>query len=335
MPLLSPTSTLLCSSAFTTAYLGSIYLLPSTRVSLAQQPAPADPQDVATSVSAAAPDRRDRNHPSVIKARLVAVSLASAASCAALPAVLQHAAPATYPSYRAAIPAAVRLLGLSLPSSFSTSSSTRWADLARLVACPLGLTASLFAGSLYILALEGDLPGQARVRSWASWTAKFGGWKGVRNYILAPLTEELSFRSCVVAASFLGGWSRRKLVFVTPLWFGLAHVHHAWETYLAGGRTRKALIQGVLQSTFQFVYTTLFGWFATFLFLRTGSVVPPFLAHVFCNAMGVPQLAWALKVWPEKRLSLWATYLGGIGTFIYGFWRWTDPVLFGGSVYWP
>jgi len=35
------------------------------------------------------------------------------------------------------------------------------------------------------------------------------------------LTEELSFRSCVVAASFLGGWSQRKLVFVTPLWFGL------------------------------------------------------------------------------------------------------------------
>jgi len=33
-----------------------------------------------------------------------------------------------------------------------------------------------------------------------------------------------------------------------------------------------------------------------------GSVMPPFLAHVFCNIMGVPQLAWALKVWPERKL---------------------------------
>ena len=180
MPLLSPTSTLLCSSAFTTAYLGSIYLLPSTRVSLAQPlPPPGEPQDIASTVPAGAPERRDRNHPAVIKARLLAVSLASAASCAALPAILQHAAPTSYPSYRAAVPAAVQLLGLALPSS-----STRWADLARLVAYPLGLTASLFAGSVHIHAIEGELPGQVRARSWASWAARFGGWRGVRNYVL-------------------------------------------------------------------------------------------------------------------------------------------------------
>ena len=37
-----------------------------------------------------------------------------------------------------------------------------------------------------------------------------------------------------------------------------AHVHHAWETYLAGGRTRKALVQGVLQSSASRLSLTLF-----------------------------------------------------------------------------
>ncbi|GAA5999127.1 CAAX prenyl protease [Rhodotorula paludigena] len=328
MPLLSPTSTLLTSSAFTSAYLASIYLLPSTRISVAPHspPAQAQPSDIAATVPAV--EHRDRNHPNVIKARLLAVSLASLGSCASLPLVLQRAAPATYPSYTSATRTALRLLGFApLPST--------WSGLARLLLYPAGLTASLFAGSLYVAWLEGDLPGQRGARTWAQWKARFGGWRGVRNYILAPLTEELSFRSCIVAASFLGGCSTKQLIFLTPLWFGLAHVHHAWETYLAGGRTKQALTQGVMQSTFQFVYTTLFGWYATFLFLRTGSIIPPFLAHAFCNTMGLPPLAWALKVWPEKKASLWGTYIAGISTFVYGFWRWTDPALFGGAnVYW-
>lgn len=85
------------------------------------------------------------------------------------------------------------------------------------------------------------------------------------------MTEELTFRSCVIAVSFLGGWSKSQIVFLTPLWFGLgasffpfslsifpygansrspaAHVHHAWETYLAGGRTKQALLQGVFSSS--------------------------------------------------------------------------------------
>jgi len=182
-----------------------------------------------------------------------------------------------------------------------------------------------------------------------------------------------------------------------------AHVHHAYESYLAGGRTKKALIQGCLVSSeqtdplsqlsppltsqsvsavltaFQFAYTTLFGWYATYLFLRTGmllsppsplflrlieplyplnctgSIIPPFLAHAFCNSMGLPPLSYALQVYPDRKLcrssstlhvgprlmlgferdtAIWTSYLGGIGLFIYGFWRWTEPGLFGGSLYW-
>lgn len=36
-----------------------------------------------------------------------------------------------------------------------------------------------------------------------------------------PLTEELSFRSCIIAVSLIGHLSPKWIVFGTPLWFGL------------------------------------------------------------------------------------------------------------------
>ncbi|BGP32082.1 CAAX prenyl protease [Rhodotorula toruloides] len=298
--MLSAWTTLACSAALSSSYVGSIYL-------------------VATAAPASPP--RDRNHPAVIKARLLAVTLASLSSCAAVPSLVAHSQPALFPSYRSAVPRATALLGLALPSAP--------ANLARLILYPLGLTASLFLGSLYVACLEGELPAQRAARTWADWTRKFDGWKGVRNYFGAPLTEELTFRSCILAVSSLGGWSVSKLIFLSPLWFGLAHVHHARETYIAHGRTSRALLVATAQSLFQLAYTTLFGWYASFLFLRTGSIIPPFLAHAFCNALGVPPVGWALKVWPEKRAAILLSYTLGITTFIYNLDRWTDPSLFG------
>ncbi|GAA5914773.1 CAAX prenyl protease [Sporobolomyces salmoneus] len=323
-PLLSSSSVLLLLSAFSASYLSSIYLVPSARIRLPSPSTPTsenDPADIASPPG----ERRDRNHPSVIKSRLIAVSLSSLSSLVSIPYVLSKSSfsPSTY---SASIPRALELLGLVLPRN--------WSETLRLLVYPLGLTASLFAGSLYIQYLEGDLPLQKKGGTWKSLRGRFDSWRGIRNFVIAPLTEELTFRSCIVGISFLGGWNRRQLVFLTPLWFGLAHVHHAYENWLAGGKTKKALLQSILVSTFQFAYTTLFGWYATFLFLRTGSIIPPVLVHSFCNAMGLPPLGWALQVYPERKISLWTTYFLGIGGFVYGLWRWTEPALFGGSVYW-
>ena len=40
----------------------------------------------------------------------------------------------------------------------------------------------------------------------------------------------------------------------------------------------------------QFAYTTVFGWYATFVFLRTGSVWAVMVVHTFCNWMGLPRI---------------------------------------------
>lgn len=181
--LLSSTSVLLCSTGFTSAYLGSIYLLPSTRIALPAVPPPpssstlfAEDADPIAATEATPP--RDRNHPSVIRARLVAVSVASLASCAALPLLLTHNDPFTYPTWRTAVPTALRLLGLGARPT------------AKSILYPLGLTASLFAGSLYVSWLAGELPGQRGSRTWADWRAKFDGWRGVRTYILVRTSNQ-------------------------------------------------------------------------------------------------------------------------------------------------
>lgn len=38
----------------------------------------------------------------------------------------------------------------------------------------------------------------------------------------------------------------------------------------------------------QMAYTGVFGWYANWLFLRSGGVVAPMTAHVWCNVMGLP-----------------------------------------------
>lgn len=78
------------------------------------------------------------------------------------------------------------------------------------------------------------------------------------------------------------------LVFLTPLYFGIAHFHHFYEFRLT--HPRMPMLPSILRSVFQLTYTTVFGWFAAFLFLRTGSVYPPILVHAFCNWMGLPRL---------------------------------------------
>lgn len=168
-PLISPGSVLLLSCGFGASYLASIYLVPSARIRLDPPPSPAastrarpldDPADIATPRH----ERRDRNHPSVIKSRLVAVSLSSLCSLASIPYVLPGVG-------------ALDLVGLALPPT--------WSERANLVAYPLALTASLFAGSVYIQYLEGDLPFQARGGRWKSLKERFDGWRGIRNYVIA------------------------------------------------------------------------------------------------------------------------------------------------------
>lgn len=145
--------------------------------------------------------------------------------------------------------------------------------------------AILFAGPLYQrIYLENGIPLGFHLAKRELKTV----W-GIRNYIVGPVTEELVFRACIMSVHKAAGFSPIVSVFVTPFYFGVAHLHHGYELFVSMGSKGKNKIMVIaLQCAFQLVFTTLFGWYAAWLYVRFQSVWPPVCVHIFCNAMGVP-----------------------------------------------
>lgn len=101
------------------------------------------------------------------------------------------------------------------------------------------------------------------------------------------MTEELLFRSAAVPLLVGAGMSLGSIVFLTPIIFGLAHIHHFYEFRLT--HPHVSIFAAVARSLLQLTYTTLFGAYATFVFIRTGSLLSIIIVHAFCNAMGLPR----------------------------------------------
>lgn len=108
---------------------------------------------------------------------------------------------------------------------------------------------------------------------------------GVRNFLVGPITEEFVFRSGILALHLASNISSKYMIFVTPLYFGVAHLHHAYEMVLEEKYAKQVIF---FMCSFQLLYTTVYGWFAGFLFLRMGSIWPPIVVHMFCNFLGTP-----------------------------------------------
>ncbi|KAK8553941.1 hypothetical protein V6N12_030920 [Hibiscus sabdariffa] len=72
----------------------------------------------------------------------------------------------------------------------------------------------------------------------------------------------------------------RNLVVVT-------HLNHMAEIYSCHNYSLReaSMVVGL-----QMGYTVVFGSYASFLFIRTGNLACPLVAHVFCNYMGLPVL---------------------------------------------
>ncbi|KAI1619506.1 prenyl protein peptidase [Exophiala viscosa] len=147
------------------------------------------------------------------------------------------------------------------------------------------LTLLLFLGPVWEkLFIEGHWDDLRRGRKLVE---SLKSWQGYRNYVAGPITEEVIFRSILVPLHLLAKVSPTKVVFLTPLYFGIAHVHHFYEFTLTHPHT--PLLPALLRSVFQFGYTTLFGWFAAFIYLRTSSLYACVIIHAFCNWVGLPR----------------------------------------------
>jgi prenyl protein peptidase len=95
------------------------------------------------------------------------------------------------------------------------------------------------------------------------------------------------FRSASVPLMLLAETSVTKTIFLSPIIFGLAHLHHFYEFRISHPQVPVSV--ALFRSLLQLTYTSLFGAYATFLFLRTGSLLAIFVVHAFCNCMGFPR----------------------------------------------
>ncbi|KDQ26065.1 hypothetical protein PLEOSDRAFT_7678, partial [Pleurotus ostreatus PC15] len=291
----------LLTTSFALIYVGSLYVSKHGRLSF---------------VAKAVPPQRDgeerRRHESerwrddldVIRARLIAVTFASLVSCTMVFGALWHAIGPEVNTIEVTLRTALVRLGFSLPAF------TLDALLPHLI------TPLLFLGPLYALYLDFSSPlsttGSFKESRAANRLRSATGMNGTQ----APITEEIVFRACVLAVHNLSGASRAKMIMLAPLSFGVAHAHHAWDTFNRYGRTPAAAKRALLMTLFQLSYTTLFGSFASYLFLRTGSILPPMTAHIFCNVMGIPQLGYEVSKFPQQRRFIYLAYMTGILGFV-------------------
>ncbi|KZO94259.1 Abi-domain-containing protein, partial [Calocera viscosa TUFC12733] len=238
-------------------------------------------------------DGRDRNSPGVIKARLLSIAFSSLVDCG----IVYYIASRTLINHGDTLSGSPSLLGFQWPNN----------PRAFLLA-PL-----IYSGTLLSSALAGKFPQHESFRSWL----------GLRNYLVAPITEEAVFRSCCLAVAGLAGQSFAYKVWATPLYFGIAHLHHGWETYNQLGRDKPALQRALLTTLAQFTYTGLFGAFASFLTVRTNSVLPALASHIFCNFMGLPSIPFEHETHPKTKYLVYAVHLAGIVAFGYLLYPWT------------
>lgn len=82
----------------------------------------------------------------------------------------------------------------------------------------------------------------------------------------------------------------------------------------------------------QFGYTTVFGWYATFIYLRTGSLYSAFMCHAICNFFGFPNFA-ALVDSDSHVWRIRLMYILGLAGFIYFLFPLTDPNYYKASLW--
>ncbi len=202
----------------------------------------------------------------------------------------------------------------------------RWEGLPAACVVPVGLTVVLFLGPLAVMVHGGAAPRMLlRPYYWRHCLSDLIWW---RNHVVAPFTEEFTFRACMLPI-LLGYFTPGSAALVSPLFFGVAHLHHMAERLRQG----QPLASAALISLFQMSYTTVFGVYSAFLFLRTGHLMAPVVVHGFCNFMGFPDFAEAANQPPRLRLVFAALYLAGVAAFFALLYPLTEPKMYHNIIY--
>ncbi|KAL3287369.1 hypothetical protein HHI36_001843 [Cryptolaemus montrouzieri] len=78
-------------------------------------------------------------------------------------------------------------------------------------------------------------------------------------------------------------------------------------------------------SCLQFFYTTLFGAYSAFIFLRTGHFASIFVVHAFCNHMGFPNFEEVINYKGVKKIIIIILFFVGAISWSYLLYPLTEP----------
>lgn len=149
-----------------------------------------------------------------------------------------------------------------------------------------------------------------------------------RDLIIAPFAEELIFRALMISPmlhskEYLhGNMTISKISLTVPLFFGLAHVHHAYTKIV---HDNISVSKAIMSSGFQFIYTYLFGAYASFCYIKTKSLVSICAVHMLCNYLSLPNISIfivetkSLQNVDLYRVTAAFSYMIGIFLFYNGF----------------
>ncbi|KAK2702954.1 CAAX prenyl protease 2-like isoform X2 [Artemia franciscana] len=179
----------------------------------------------------------------------------------------------------------LQIMGLRLSGSFSA------------LIFPAILTVILFAGPLAVLVYDGMFFLIFNKR-YLTLCLRSLHWQ--RNYAVAPLSEEFTFRACMmpILSQFM---STKIAILVCPWFFGVG---------------------------IQCGYTSLFGLYSAFLFARTGHFLAPFIAHVICNFMGFPDFVGVLSRKDGMKGVFICVYIAGFVFWCMLLFPLTNPALY-------
>ncbi|KAJ2557465.1 CAAX prenyl protease [Coemansia sp. RSA 1933] len=255
----------------------------------------------------------NRNHPRIIARRVLAVFTSSTLSLLITAVTLhawQHDTPEQEEGDRRRWMAVARQMGLAPHRALGS------------LVVGLVLSAVLYTGPLVLDYLDGSFTWDAARRFCAELVAQP---TRQRDCVVGPLTEELVFRASIVPLWLAAGVAPITCILFSPVLFGLAHLHQGYRLLAEGSHT---VVQVVASTALQLAYTTLFGWFAVAIFIRSQSVVGPVAAHVFCNIQGLPDLSRIGEYRGIGRYAIWAAFVLGLLGFALLFEPMTRPGVF-------
>lgn len=187
---------------------------------------------------------------------------------------------------------------------------------------PLVLVSVLYCG-VWIHSLMGTIFTKGSFKAYINvCLAEFRIDIALRNYLFAPFVEEFVFRACMLpmlTASIGMGIG----VLVCPLFFGIAHVHHLIERYRW---QKQPFTEALLVTIVQLCYTSVFGLYSAFLFVRTGHLISPVISHIYCNFMGLPDIDAIID--SNYSIVLWFIYICSLLSFIILLFPLTEPSLY-------